>query len=167
LPPSCNSPHKSKQDCHDQESDEDHAMSGNEGPNSHDPEDQGSEDTQPSEEIKQRKVQVLQEFVLSRDWELIFTHVLYRPPSISIKSVISRAIPAPFQPNVVSKHPSLFTSLLARLTWCAILDSNSVGWCGRDGAGRNRHGRDGAEAGHRGHRRRTGRDVGAVISSWG
>jgi hypothetical protein len=53
-------------------------MSGNEEPNSHDPENQGSEDTQPSEEIKQRKVQVLQEIVPSRDWELIFTHVLLR-----------------------------------------------------------------------------------------
>lgn len=78
LLPSCNPPHNSKQDCQDQESDEEPAMSSSEEPNSHDPEDQGSEDTQPSEEIKQRTVHVLQEIVPSCDWELIFTHVVLR-----------------------------------------------------------------------------------------
>jgi hypothetical protein len=52
-------------------------MRSNEKPNSYDPEGQGSEDTQPSQEITQRDLESRQGIISPPDRKLIFAHVLF------------------------------------------------------------------------------------------
>jgi hypothetical protein len=91
-PLSRDSPHETKEDCHDEESDRKPAVCVHEEPDSQGSEDQSCNDSRPSQEIKQRKVRTRQGIMSSRGWELIFAHVLLRAALDSIKSVISRSI---------------------------------------------------------------------------
>jgi hypothetical protein len=65
-------PYETKEDCHDHESDKNPTACGNEEPNSHDPKDQCSEDTQPADEIKQTEFQPRQRIMAIPDWDLTF-----------------------------------------------------------------------------------------------